>query len=186
MAKNPYTGMAIKELGQVYTTTLLNYGKISGDLLAEINRRGGETEFAEQLRKDKVLDAEKARITKEVAALMGSRNEPALAKTLIHSDLIPEDELSGFIDKVYSKLSADKYNMTIDGATVGGSFTGMLIATFIGFVISAAQIILLGNFIFFTLIITFIISLIIIRLITKKNAGKLFFYVRLLQLSQGL
>jgi ABC-type multidrug transport system permease subunit len=177
MAKNPYTDMGIKELGQVYITTKYSYGKISGDLLEEINRRGGEADFNLQLQQDKILDIEKARISNELAGLIGTDGDASLAKTLIHSELLSEQELAKYIDSVSRKLSKEKFNKTINSNTLLGGLIGMVIATFLSFVLCSIQIVYLGNIFYFSLIINFILALVCLAIITKKNAGNIIVFL---------
>ena len=177
MAKNPYDDLSIKGLGQIYNLTKSNKDKIEGALLEEINRRGGEEKFTELLRREQFLDIEKARISKEMAGIMGSQSDPEFAKKLISSELMSQDELSEYIDNVSRQLNAQKFNNAIDVATITKSLMGMLIATSIGAVIAAAQLLLLGSFIYLSLIIIFIVSLLCICLTTKKNAGNIIVFL---------
>jgi hypothetical protein len=173
MPKSQYGSLSTKDLAEVYFTTKANYGKIEGDLLAEIESRGGEKSFLEQLQKAKALDAEKARIWKEVAGLMSDHSDPVFIKKLIHSDLLTESELSQCIDTVHQKLTAHKFNIKVDAKTVGASVVGILIATVIGAVVSGAQLIFSGQFFYLSLVLVYFLSWLVIRFITKKNAANI-------------
>jgi hypothetical protein len=171
MKKNPYNNLSEKDLAEVYFTTKANYGKIDGVLLEEINSRGGERKFLEQLSQEKALDAEKTRIRKEVADLMSDQLDLSFIKKLIHSDLLRGDELSQFIDKMHHSLAVQKFNAKIDSATFVGSLIGILIGTAIGAVICIAQLVFLGKFFYASLVLVYFFSWLSIRIITKKNAA---------------
>jgi uncharacterized protein YacL len=90
---------------------------------------------------------------------------------------LSEQELAKYIDSVSRKLSKEKFNKTINSNTLLGGLIGMVIATFLSFVLCSIQIVYLGNIFYFSLIINFILALVCLAIITKKNAGNIIVFL---------
>jgi hypothetical protein len=84
-----------------------------------------------------------------------------------------QEELSIYIEKTASQLQSEKKNLTIDKETFSRSVIGMLIGIFAGFVLTAAQLLLLGGFLYWTIVVVFFVSLSCIKMFTNKNAGNI-------------
>jgi hypothetical protein len=166
-----YSNLSTNELEDIYTVTKANYGSVSGELLEEINQRGGEAAFKALVERERQLKLEKARIASEVDLLMKGQSDSQFAKTMIASNLLSEQELSDFIDLVASKHAVQQFNSKVDSKTVSGSIIGLVISIIIGAFLTSLQISLLGRFFYGSLILVYVASWITLRMITKKDAG---------------
>jgi len=168
---NNYSSLSTSDLEEIYSVTKANYGAIDGQLLEEINRRGGEAAFLAEVEKDRKLKKEKARIASEVALLMKGQTDPHFAKTMITSNLLSEQELSTLIDSVARRQAAHQFNTKIDTSTLLGAALGVLIGSVLGAIITFFQVYLLGSFFYISLVIVYLVSWLTLRLITRKDAG---------------
>ncbi|TCJ15751.1 hypothetical protein EPD60_07780 [Flaviaesturariibacter flavus] len=168
---NSYSSLSTNELEEVYAVTMANYGSIAGELLEEINRRGGEAAFKAQVEKEKELKAEKARIATEVALLMKGQSDPQFPKTMITSTLLSEKELSDFIDLLAKRHVVQQNNAKVHTKTISDSVIGVVIGAILGAIITGLQIFFIGKFYYVSLVVVYLASWLTLRMITKKDAG---------------
>ena len=167
---NQYSKLNTKQLAELYFITKANYGKISGDLLDEIDNRGGEASFLEQIKLDESIRTEKARIREEVFLLMANHHDTEFLKKMIHSELISRPDLDRYIEETYQHLTKVKANNSVDAATVFNGLMGLLIATLASTGITLLHILLTTRIFYPILVVIYMICWFIIRSITKKDS----------------
>lgn len=173
MAKNYYSKYTLKELSEVYITTKDNYGKIDGELLEEINDRGGETAFRIEVEEAKVEHAEKVRVVNEVIDLTGKESNPDFLKTLIRSEIIPQTELHEIIVTTHAEIIARQRNRKVTSGTIVGCIVGIVLGSFLGVIILYLQSLYLEKIYYYSLVLVYAASFIIIRIPTKQNAANI-------------
>jgi hypothetical protein len=173
MANNYYNKFSTQELIEVYTTTIDNYGKIEGELLAEVNSRGGEALLKQQITDAKVIAKERQRIAKEVQQYTNDAMDVALIKKFIQSDIFSPAELENEIDKVYGLIRKAQHNRKIDGNVIAGCAVGIVVGSGLGSLLIYLELLFFPILLYPSFLIVYGIAYYIIRLITKRNAANL-------------
>ncbi len=173
MANNYYSKFSTQELIEVYTTTIDNYGKVEGELLAEINSRGGETLLKQQIADSKKIAKERQRIAKEVQQYTNDAMDVGLIKKFIQSDIFSPAELENEIDKVYSFIRKAQHNRKIDGNVIAGCAVGIVVGAGLGSLLIYLELLFFPILLYPSFLIVYGIAYYIIRLITKRNAANL-------------
>jgi hypothetical protein len=171
MSKNYYHNFSTKELAETYTTTMGSYGKVEGELLAEINSRGGETWLKAEIEKDKIVFAERMRIRKEVMQLTSTESDAELIKKFIHSDILSQEALAALIENTERAYKKDIKNKQVNLTTIAGCVIGIVTGTASGGLVWFAEAKYLGEIYYVSFVFIYLLAYLIIRVITKKNAG---------------
>jgi hypothetical protein len=177
MRKTYYHNFSFKELADVYTTTKANYGKIDGELLAEINARGGEEVFQLQLASSQQIHKEKQRIIQETNQLTSAETNVELIKQLVKSDILSKAELEDTIEKAFANSRWYDENKRITLKTVTGCIIGMTCGIILGNGLLFAEIYFLQAIYYFSLVIIYGITFYITRMITKQTASNLLVFI---------
>jgi hypothetical protein len=177
MSKNYYSKYNFKELADIYTTTIANYGKIDGAFLEEINNRGGEIKFKEQLEDEKILRNERQRIINETAGLITAETDIDFVKKLISSELISKNEVDAIVESAASSTLKYQSNKAITTKTIVGCIIGGGVGYLVGLGLLFLQAIYLKNVYYLSLILMYIIAYFIISLITKQNASNIIVFI---------
>jgi hypothetical protein len=167
---NKYSALSTMELDEVYKTTRANYGKIDGLLLDEINRRGGEEAFFQQVINENKLSQERLRIKREVCGLASADPDPEFIKKMIQSDLLGSEELDALVDRLCLELSATRKNEMVDATTWSGAAIGAMAGTVAGFLLTAFQLLYMNRFYMPSLVLIYFLSWLCTRFFTKKDA----------------
>lgn len=173
MAGNYYSKFSTQELIEVYTTTIDNYGKVEGGLLAEINNRGGEALLKQQITDAKKIAKERQRIAKEVQQYTNEAMDVGLIKKFIQSDIFSPAELENEIDKAYGLIKKAQHNRKIDGNVIAGCAVGVAAGSLLGSLLLYTVALFFPMFFFPSLLIVYVIAYYVIYLITKRNAANL-------------
>jgi hypothetical protein len=177
MSKNYYSKYNFKELADVYTTTFANYGKIDGELLEEINNRGGEITFKALLENEKILHNERQRIVDETIGLITPETDIEFVKKLISSDLISKAEVDALVESTAASTIKYQINKKITSKTIVGCIIGGGVGYLLGLGLLFLQAIYLKDVYYLSLILIYIVAYVLIRLITKQNASNIIVFI---------
>lgn len=168
--KNYYSKFNTKELIEIYTNTMTNYGKVEGDLLEEINNRGGIATLEQQAEQYHRIATERTRIIREVIQLTGSGTDATFIKQLIQSDLLSQEELDSLVENTYQQQKNTIEHKQINAKTIVGCLLGFVIGSILGGLICFAQLYYWGEVYYATFVASYAVAYLPIRIITKKNA----------------
>jgi hypothetical protein len=177
MSKNYYSKYNFKELADVYTTTFANYGKINDELLEEINNRGGEIKFKEQLENEKRLHKERQRIINETTELITPETDLDFVKKLISSELISKSEVDTIVESAATSTIKYQSNKAITSKTIAGCIIGGGMGYLLGLGLLILEAIFLKDVFYISLILIYVIAYFLIRLITKQNASNIIVFI---------
>jgi hypothetical protein len=173
MASNYYHKFSAQELAEVYSTTMANYGKVEGELLQEINNRGGEIQLKQQISDAKKMAIERQRIAKEVGQLTNDAMDIGLIKKFIQSEFFSPADLEQEIDKAHYYIKQAQDNRKINAHVVAGCAVGIVAGTTLGCLLIYLQVLYFPLFIYPSLLVIYGMAYFIIRLITKRSAANL-------------
>ena len=167
-----------KEKFENYSDEQLYEAKVNADQYSDdgkealnivINKRGGIDLLELRILDKKKIDDEIKRIRLETFRLSSKETNAEFIKTLITSDLLPEEKVHEIIDEQFNKFETHVKNITIDSKTITKAVIATLLGSLVGgiymwFVLSNATRIPILFFIGLGLL-----CYGIIRLITKKT-----------------
>lgn len=159
------------ELLEVYKTNS-EYSSIGiAELDEEISSRGGLEALLKKKEERRVAPNEIRRITNEIFALNTKDMNPDFLKTVIKSDILPEEQLHKVIEEKYKLAEDYRNNKMIKSRTVAGSLAGIAVSSVVVGALWMLQLAYLNAAYYFNIIIAYFICYGIIRLITKQSAS---------------
>lgn len=164
-----YKEFTDKELLESHSTAMDYSGKAHKDLIYEINNRGGIDNLKETVDFQNIKPNELKRIAQLVTKFYNQKKSASEAKLEIDSHILSIDEKNQFIHSCYQSLEKNRKDVSINLRTIIGSIVGFLIASTIGIGLSYYSTISNGKIFYAIPTIIFIISSVIIRVLTGQS-----------------
>lgn len=164
-----YNKLKDKDLLESYTTAMDYSGKADKNLIAEIKNRGGIEKLKGIVNAQNIIPNEIKRLNKLIIDFYNQGKTPIEAKSEIESEILSQDEKNKLIDNGYQNLEKNKKDISINTRTIIGSVVGFLIAVIIGAAISYYTAATSGKIVYAIPAIIFVISYIIIRVLTGQS-----------------
>ena len=106
-----------------------------------LQKKGGLETIVKALQSKKIITDEIRRITKETIELGGKGTNVEFLKTLIKSNILPEEQVHTIIDLKFAEIEAAEKDRRITPKTILGSVIGSVIASVIGGILWGLQLI---------------------------------------------
>ena len=162
-----------EELFQI-NATISDYSEEAKNALeAVLKKRGGLETITKGLEDKAFIAKETTRVEKEVTKLSGKGTNADFLKTLIKSDILPEEQVHDIIDTKFAEVEAEEEDMKIKPRTVFGSIIGCGIASVVGGILWGLEMIY-SNRIFYILVFGLaVLCYGIIKFLTKQSKNDL-------------
>jgi len=175
-----YSKFSEQDLIESYNNQIDYQGKATKELLEEITSRGSLEDFQAKIGNQKFILDERNRIIREIHQHYLNKSSKQECLSLIHSELIPKEEIKILVESKYIDIQQNIENLTVDSDTIIKSFLGIIISSPISTAIIALLIYTVPGlfaFNFFLLVPVYIINYCIIRLVTKKTRANLAVFI---------
>jgi hypothetical protein len=166
-----YKNYSDNELMEILKTNKDFSEKSIPELEDEINNRGGIELMLKKKEERRIIPNEVRRITNEIFSLNSKEINADFLKTVIKSDILPEEQLHKVIEEKYKLAEAYRNNKKIKSRTVAGSLAGIAVSTVVVGVLWMLQLAYMKNVYYIGIVVAYFICYGIIRLITRQTAS---------------
>jgi hypothetical protein len=167
-----YKNYSDDELMEIFKTNKEFSGKSTPEIDEEINNRGGIDMMQKQQQERRVVPNEIRRITNEIFSLNAEGINPDFLKTVIKSDILPEEQLHKVIEEKYKLAEAYRNNKKIKSRTIAGSLAGIAVSAVVVGILWMLQMAYYKETVHYIgIVVAYFICYGIIRLITRQTAS---------------
>jgi hypothetical protein len=166
-----YKNYSDDELMEILKTNKDYSEKSIPELDEEINNRGGIELMLKQQQKRKIIPNEIRRITNEIFSLNAEGINADFLKTVIKSDILPEEQLHKVIEEKYKLAEAYRNNKKVKSRTIAGSLAGIAVSAVVVGGLWMLQLAYMKNVRYISIVVAYFICYGIIRLITRQTAS---------------
>lgn len=164
-----YKDFSENELIEAYSSMMDYSGKLTDDLIFEIEKRGGLELFNRKMELRKVHGAEISRIIKEVQSISKPETDIAFVRKHITSKILSKEELDRFVETTFDEYQALLKDKGINSKTIIGSISGVLFGSLIGGIGWGLSNLFFHRPFHYLIPFLFIICYLIIKFITKQS-----------------
>ena len=133
-----------------------------------IQEKGGEEVLLKNQQEQSDIQKERVRIFNEAQKLSGRDTNADFLKSMIHSDILPSQEVHKILEDTFNTFSKEQEKKTIQSKTIVMAIIGMLISSIIGGILWALLLDNSNRVPIFLIILIIAICYFIILFITKK------------------
>lgn len=166
---NIYQNATDEELMQAYTSMMDYSGKITAELRAVIDAKGGLAQFKQQIEFRKRHLAEINRVAREVRELTSPEVDIEFVRKLITSSDLSTEALDALIELEFARWREYERDQKITSNTIVVSLVGVVVGIVVGTALLFLSVLLLKHLFYFLLVPVYIVNYLIIRLITKQS-----------------
>jgi hypothetical protein len=172
-----YRKYSDEDILETYNSMLEYSGKVDKDLMGEIESRGGLDKMKLNQNDRNIVPDEVKRINRLVSHSYKIEPDPARIKDAISSTVLSPDELSQVIDAALLNAQSYYNDKKIDTGTIIRSLIGVAISAVAGAWFWCFSIIMTGRMIYVLITVIYLISYLIIRLLTNKSRNNVLIFL---------